>query len=240
MAEKQSILGRIAQITKANINALLDKAEDPEKLLDQLVRDYTNEIAEAEQAVAQTIGNLRLAERDRDEDQQAATDWGAKAAAASKKADELRAAGNAAEADKMDNLAKVAITKQISFEKEVEEAAPIIASQTATVDKLKSGLNTMKMQLEELKSKRDSLVARSKTAATQTQVQQAVSRINIMDPTSELGRFEEKVRRAEAMAAGQAELAGESESLEEQFAALDVSAADAEVAARLNALKSNG
>ena len=108
------------------------------------------------------------------------------------------------------------------------------------MDKLKSGLNTMKMQLEELKSKRDSLVARSKTAATQTQVQQAVSKINIMDPTSELGRFEEKVRRAEAMAAGQAELAGESESLEEQFAALDVSAADAEVAARLNALKNNG
>src|SRR5690606_39403594 len=62
MAQKQSILGRIAQLTKANINALLDKAEDPQKMLDQLVRDYTNSIAEAEQAVAQTIGNLRLAE----------------------------------------------------------------------------------------------------------------------------------------------------------------------------------
>lgn len=239
MAEKQSIFGRISQITKANINALLDKAEDPEKILDQLVRDYTNEIAEAEQAVAQTIGNLRLAERDRDEDQQAASEWGAKAAMASKKADELRAAGNAAEADKMDNLAKVAITKQISFEKEVADAEPIIAAQTATVDKLKTGLNKMKMQLEDLKSRRDSLVARSKTAATQSQVQEAVSKINIMDPTSELGRFEEKVRRAEALAAGQAELAGEGESIDDQFAALDVSAADAEVTSRLQALKNN-
>ena len=62
MAEKQSILGRITQLAKANINALLDRAEDPQKMLDQLIRDYTNSIADAESAVAQTIGNLRLAE----------------------------------------------------------------------------------------------------------------------------------------------------------------------------------
>ena len=62
MAEKQSIFGRVTQLAKANINALLDKAEDPQKMIDQLIRDYTNNIAEAEQAVAQTIGNLRLAE----------------------------------------------------------------------------------------------------------------------------------------------------------------------------------
>lgn len=136
----------------------------------------------------------------------------------------------------MDNLAKIAITKQISFEKEVAGAEPIIASQTATVDKLKEGLNKMKLQLAELKEKRDSLVSRQKTAETQAQVQQAVSKINILDPTSELGRFEEKVRRAEAMAAGQAELL-EGESTEDQFAALDVSGEDAEVAARLAALK---
>ena len=66
MAEKQSILGRIAQLTRANINALLDRAEDPEKMLNQLVRDYTASIAEARDAVAQTIGNLRLAEKSPD------------------------------------------------------------------------------------------------------------------------------------------------------------------------------
>ena len=54
MAEKQSILGRITQLAKANINALIDRAEDPQKMLDQLIRDYTNSIAEAKQAVAQT------------------------------------------------------------------------------------------------------------------------------------------------------------------------------------------
>ena len=68
MAEKQSILGRIGQLAKANINALLDQAEDPQKMLDQMVRDYTNSIAEAEDAIAVTIGNLRLAEADHAED----------------------------------------------------------------------------------------------------------------------------------------------------------------------------
>ena len=95
MAQKQSILGRIGQLTRANINALLDKAEDPEKMLDQLVRDYTNSIAEAEDAVAQTIGNLRLAEADHAEDVAAVKEWGSKALAASQKADALRASGQA-------------------------------------------------------------------------------------------------------------------------------------------------
>ena len=56
MAEKQSIFGRIAQLTKANINALLDSAEDPQKMLDQMVRDYTNSIADAESAIAELDG----------------------------------------------------------------------------------------------------------------------------------------------------------------------------------------
>jgi phage shock protein A len=96
MTEKQSIFGRISQLARANINALLDQAEDPQKMLDQLVRDYTNSIAEAEKAIAQTIGNLRLAEQDYNEDVAAAREWGGKAIAASTAADQARAAGDTA------------------------------------------------------------------------------------------------------------------------------------------------
>ena len=71
---KQSIFGRIAQLAKANINAMIDSAEDPQKMLDQMVRDYTENIREAESAVAQTIGNLRLLEKDHAEDVQEAAD----------------------------------------------------------------------------------------------------------------------------------------------------------------------
>ncbi len=235
MTEKQSILGRVATLAKANINALIDKAEDPQKMLDQLIRDYTNSIAEAETAVAQTIGNLRLAEKDHDDDVAVAADWGRKAQAASDKADQLREAGDAAGAEKWDGLAKVAIGKQLQYEKEASDAAPLIASQTETVDKLKAGLVSMKDKLADLKTRRDQLVARQKTAEAQAKVTDAISSISILDPTSELSRYEDKVRRAEAQAQGQAEVA--STSLESQFAELATDVDDLEVEARLAALK---
>ena len=235
MAEKQTILGRIAQLTRANINALLDRAEDPEKMLDQLIRDYTNSIAEAEDAVAVTIGNVRLAEQDHAADVAATADWGAKAAAASAKADQLRAAGSAAEADRFDELAKVAISKQIAFEKEARDAEPMIASQNEVVEKLKAGLTQMKDKLGDLRTRRDQLVARAKSAQAQAQVQDAISSINVLDPTTEVARFEEKVRREEARVAGKAEIAASS--LDAQFESLETDAAQLEVEARLAALK---
>jgi len=238
VAEKQTILGRIAQLARANVNALLDAAEDPEKMLDQMVRDYTNNIAEAEAAIAQTIGNLRLAEADRDEDVAAVTEWGTKAAAASAKADSLRAAGHSAEADRFDELAKVALKRQISFESEVSAAAPQIAAQTEVVDKLKSGLSAMKGKLSELKTKRDQLVARARAAQAQAQVQSAIGSLNVLDPTSELARFEDRVRREEARVAGQAEL--QADSIEAQFASLEDAGTDLDVEARLAALKAKG
>ncbi|MEV7973759.1 PspA/IM30 family protein [Cellulomonas sp. NPDC089187] len=235
MTEKQSIFGRITQLARANINALLDQAEDPQKMLDQLVRDYTGSIQDAEQAIAQTIGNLRLAEQDYAEDVAAAREWGAKALAASARADQFRSAGDSANADKFDNLAKVAISKQIAAEQEVKTAEPMIASQRETAEKLKSGLAQMKDKLVELKSRRDSLVARQKSAQAQQQVQQAIGSINVLDPTSELARFEEKVRRDEALAMGQAEIAASS--LDAQFAELESAGTEIEVEARLAQLK---
>ena len=235
MAQKQSVFGRMSQLLKANVNALIDKAEDPQKMIDQLIRDYTNEIAEAEKAIAQTIGNLRLQEQDLATDRAAAADWGSKALAASNKADEARNIGNAAEADKWDNLAKVAIGKQISFEDQAKAMEPAIAQQNQTVEQLKSGLNQMKERLADLKVRRDQLVARQKTAEAQAKVADAMGSINIMDPTSELSRYEEKVRRSEAQVMGQQELA--SSSLESQFAELETDSSAVEIEARLAALK---
>lgn len=232
---KQSILGRIAQLAKANINALLDQAEDPALMLDQMVRDYTNSIAEAESAVAQTIGNLRLLEQDHREDVEAAADWGRKAIAASAKADELRAGGNAGDADKFDNLAKIALGKQLSAENEAKDAEPTITSQTDVVEKLKKGLDAMRGKLNELTSKRDELIARAKTAQAQAQVQESLKSIDLLDPTSEISRFEEKIRREEAKVLGAQELAASS--LDAQFESLEDLDKEAEIEARLASLK---
>jgi phage shock protein A len=233
-----SILGRMGQLVRANINAILDSAEDPEKMLNQMVIDYTNNIREAEEAVAQTIGNLRLLEDDSKEAKEAAGEWGSKALAASRRADELRAAGNTAEADRFDSLAKIALKRQITFEEQVKTFDEQIATQTVLVDKLKEGLNGMRLKREELVQKKDELIARSKMAQAQAKVTDTLKSVNVMDPTSEVARFEERVRHEEAKARGMAEVA--TSSLESQFASLDDAADDLEVEARLAALKGGG
>lgn len=232
---KQSILGRIAQLAKANINALLDAAEDPQLMLDQMVRDYSSSITEAESAVAQTIGNLRLVEQDHKEDVDAAADWGRKALAASAKGDELRAGGNTTDADKFDKLARIALGKQMQSEKEAKSAEPSIAQQTEIVEKLKLGLEAMRGKLDELSAKRDELIARSKMADAQQQVHDAIKSIDLLDPTSEISRFEEKVRREEAKVLGQQELAASS--LDAQFSSLEDLDKESEIEARLASLK---
>ena len=234
---QSSILGRVGQLVRANINALLDSAEDPERMLDQMVRDYTDSIREAEEAVAQTIGNLRLQEDDAKEAGEAASEWGQKAAAASRKADEMRAGGSA-DADRFDGLARIALKRQIGFEEQVKAFGPQIEQQTALVEQLKNGLNVMREKREELVQKKDQLIARAKMAQAQVQVQQSIKSVNIMDPTSEVARFEERIRHEEAKAKGMTEVAASS--LEAQFESLDDAADDLEVDSRLAALKQGG
>jgi len=233
-----SILGRIGQLVRANINAILDSAEDPERMLDQLVRDFTDNIAEAEEAVAQTIGNLRLVEDDAREARSASAEWLDKAKAASRRADELRGQGNAAEADRFDELAKIALRRQLSFEGTATALETQVAAQTELADKLKDGLNKLRAKREDLVNKRDELVSRAKMAQAQTQVQASLQSVSVMDPTSEISRFEERIRRQEAQVRGREEVAASS--LDEQFASLESDEDELEVETRLAELKSGG
>jgi phage shock protein A len=231
---QQSILGRIGQLARANINAMIDAAEDPEKMLDQMVRDYTTNIAEAEDAVAQTIGNLRMLEEDHQEALENAREWGVKALAASRKGDDLRASGDTAGADRFDSLAN-ALQRQLDAEGQVATFESQIAAQTEVVERLKTGLERMRDKLSELTAKRNELVARAKMAEAQTRVHDAVRSIDLMDPTSEVSRFEDKVRREEARVLGRQEL--QASSLDAQFEALEDEGELLEVEARLAALK---
>jgi phage shock protein A len=233
-----SILGRVSQLVRANINALLDGAEDPEKMLDQLVRDFTSNIAEAEEAVAQTIGNLRLIEDDAREARAASVEWLDKAKAASRRADQLRAEGNTTEADRFDELAKVALRRQVSYEGQARTLETQVASQTELAAKLKDGLNKLRAKREELVQKRDELVSRAKMVQAQSQVQESLQSVSVMDPTSEISRFEERVRRQEAQVRGREEVAASS--LEEQFASLEDDEDELEVDVRLAELKAGG
>jgi phage shock protein A len=227
-----TIFSRVSQLVRANINELIDQAEDPEVMLDQLVRDYTEGIGEARGEVATVIGNLRLTEADQREAADAAVEWGEKAKIASRKADDAETSD---EASRLNGLAEVALRKQLSFEQEAERLQAKVTADTSVVDSLKDGLQKMELKLETLKTKRSELVSRAKMAQAQSKVQSAVQSVNATDPTSELNRFEERIRNQEAQVRGFEEL--QSDSIDEQFADLDRDAADAEVQQRLAALK---
>jgi len=93
----------------------------------------------------------------------------------------------------------------------------------------------MRIRRDELVQKRDELVARAKMAQAQTQVQTTLKNASIMDPTSELSHYEDKVRHQEALAQGMAEV--NADSVDSQFASLQGAEDSAEVDARLAALK---
>jgi phage shock protein A len=181
------------------------------------------------------VGNRRLAEDDLKRAQDEAGEWGSKAAAAAAKAAEMTAAGKPQDAARFDDLAKTALRQQISFERQARSYQEQVAQQTKLTDQLKEGLNGMRAKLTELQTKRDELVARAKMAEAQKQVQQSVANISAMDPTSDLSRYEDRIRRDEAMARGMAEVSAAS--IESQFEQLEDANADAEVEARLAALK---
>jgi phage shock protein A len=234
MAEKRSIFGRIQQLVRANTNAALDRAEDPQKMLDQMVRDYTNNIREAEQAIAQTVGNLRLAEEDLNEDIRVAAEWQRKAQAAVAASQNHAAKGDTENAERFSNLARQALQRQIDMEGQIAAEKPMVEAQQQQVEQLKTGLVQMRDKLGDLQRRRDSLVARARSAQAMAQVTSAASKINILDPASDLSRYEEAIRRQEAMARGQIEIA--QASMHDPFAELTASTANLEVEARMAAL----
>ncbi|WNI17517.1 PspA/IM30 family protein [Actinacidiphila sp. ITFR-21] len=233
---KQTVLGRVAQLAGANVDALLDRAEDPQQMVDRLIREYTAAIAEAADTVAATAGGLRLMTRDRAEDVAAAAEWGGKAATASRRADELRTAGIPAAADRFDRLARIALGRQLRSEQEAAAAGSAITAQTQVLDRLRPGLDRMRRTLDGLRSRREALVDRSRSAPARDRLPDAVRDVDLLDPAGELSRFEDKLRREEARAAGGREPAASC--LDAQFESPDEPFDAAEVDARLARLKS--
>lgn len=142
----------------------------------------------------------------------------------------MRNAGKAADAERFDDLAKIALRRQVSYEQQAKTLEQQVTQQRELTEQLKTGLNRLKAKREELVQKRDELVSRAKMAKARVHVQRAVKSVSVMDPTSELSRFEERVRREEALATGMEEVA--TSTLEEQFAQLESDEDETEVEAR--------
>ena len=188
---KQSISGRVAQLARADIPALLVRCEDPELLIDQLVADYTMTIAEAESAVVQTGASLRLLEQDHAEDIEAGLAWAARAVKTSTNAKQRREAGNTGDAERLDALAEWACDEHHWAETQAAAARPTIAALAGLIAGLEAGLEKLRSTLDLLTSHREALVS---GAGEPPQAQSHAPRtIDVLDPDEPLAHFDSLV-----------------------------------------------
>ena len=199
------LFDRISRVVRANLNDVVSKAEDPEKILEQSIIDMQEDLVQLRQAVARSIASQKRTQQQYNQAQTEANNWQQRAQLALQKGDE--------------NLAKEALIRKKT---NAETAATLKASldqQTTQVDTLKRNLIAVESKISEAKTKKDMLKARAQAAKAQEQLQGAVGRLNTNNSMAAFERMEEKVLELEARSTAVGELVGND--LDAQFKLLE-------------------
>jgi phage shock protein A len=214
------LLDRISRVVRANLNDVVSKAEDPEKILEQALIDMQEDLVQLRQAVASAIATQKRVEQQYNAAQTEANNWQQRAQLAIQKGDE--------------NLAREALVRKKSHQDTATALKTQLDQQSSQVDVLKKQLIALESKIAEAKTKKDMLRARMSAAKASEKIASMTGSINTSSATAAFERMEEKVLMAEAKSAGVMEIAGDS--LETQFAALE---GGSDVDAELAALKAN-
>ena len=201
-----AIFQRIGDILMANINDLIDKAEDPEKMVKQLIIEMDTEVDQATQALGQAMGSQKVAAAELADARAASADWNDKARVALKAGNEV--------------LAKKALDAKVGIDAQVAQLEESYNSITEQVDRLKDQVQTLRMKLDEARSRQNVLVARSKMAEAAQGVSQGVSMASVDSAFAKLDQLERKIAAKEATAEAYAELDIASPQTTEDFATL--------------------
>ena len=202
-----ALFKRIRDITAASINDLLDKAEDPVKMINQFLRDMEEDIAEAEVAVAKQIAIEKRFKEQRDE----------AASLVQKRADQAQ---KALEMENED-LARRALQDKREQQDRFTTFSAEYDKAKGLADDLRVKLEQMKDELLKMKGRREMLVARADAAKVQKQINHAMGGFGSESAARGFARMEEKVNQMEAEAEASNELRSPSRSIDEEFKDLD-------------------
>ncbi len=186
------ILDRMSRLIRANVNDYIDNAEDPEKMLNELLREMQSSIREARQQVANMIAQEKQLEVELQDAQMDAREWERKAETALKR-------------DRED-LAREALRRKRDAEEISVVYAGQLASQTDLIQKLRGQLKVLEQKYEEAESKRNILIARHRRAQAQKRINETFSTLPDMSAMGELDRMEKRIIGDEAQAAAILEL----------------------------------
>ncbi|WP_106767718.1 PspA/IM30 family protein [Paenibacillus faecalis] len=201
-----SIFKRLRDLTMSNINAIIDKAEDPIKMTDQYIRDMTEDLEDAEKAVASQIA-IEKRFKALYEEQEALVEK------------RSQQAHTAAQAQNID-LARRALEEKKAAEAKRDEYKANYEQNKLAADNLRSKLEEMRKQLAAMKNKRETLVARYNAAKAQTEINKAMNGFSSDTASAGLKRMEEKMLQMEARAEASNELNTKEKSLDEEFESL--------------------
>ena len=222
-----SVFSRMSTIFKANVNDALTKAEDPEKVLNQITIEMNEQLVDTKQKVAAAIADEKRLQRQYQETAEQAKGWEEKATIAVEK--------------ERDDLAREALARRNEAQQLVDEYKIQWDKQRQAVDQLKEHLRTLELKIGEAGRKKQLLIARQKRANAQKQIHETMAGMKDSGAFDTFDRMEQKVGDMEARADAAAEMADfERDPLEDEFAALETKGNVEDDLAALKAKLGNG
>jgi phage shock protein A len=213
-----AVLERVATLVRANLNDLIDRAEDPEKMIKQVILDMENQLLQVKTQVAISMADQHLLQKKHAEQQDKSAEWMKKAELAVDK--------------QQDDLARAALERYQSFTKLAEGYAQQAADQKAQVDSLKKALEQLEQKLVEARAKSDVLIAQHRRARALERANDAQLTMTGQGPAAGFDRMQRKVMHAEAVSQAKSSLVADD--VERRFDALQK---EDEVGRLLDALK---
>lgn len=203
------IFQRLATAIKSQINALIGRVENPEKMLDQLLVDMRQQLARTKREVAAAIADEKKLASQVEKERKSAEDWERRAMLAVQEG--------------RDDLAKQAILRHNEHLQHAQQLQEAWVRHKAEVESLKGSLRELNDKIEEAKRKKNLLIARQRRVEAQNRVRETMSSMSERSAFESFQRMEEKIEDMERQALAAAELAGELEggSLEQQFEQLE-------------------
>lgn len=201
------IFQRLGDLLKSNVNDLIDKAEDPEKMVKQIIIDMQQELNKSTQALGKAVSSERIAKKQYDDAARTASEWEERAKTALAAGDE--------------ELAKKALANKVKADKDAvayKEMYDTISQQTETI---RTQVEVLKSKLEEAKSRQAMLIARSQMADTQKNLAKSTGGFDSSSASEKFDRMEEKIMQKEAEAQAFAEIAGQNSETVDEFEKLE-------------------
>lgn len=202
-----SVFSRLSDLLKANINDLIDRAEDPEKMVRQIILDMQNELQQATQALGKAMASERMAQKQYEGALKSSQTWEAKA----------KAALEQGEVD----LAKRALANKVKYDQDASEFKEMYDTISTQTETIRNQVEILKSKLEEAKSRQAMLIARSQMADTQKSLAKSIGGINANNSFDKFSRMEDKIARKEAEAEAFADISGTLKPDDDPFAKLE-------------------